>query len=131
MRLRQAFPYMYTNNMPHALTEGVDSPYFRSFQTLCCLKDKIIHLVPSLPFTRQLYEWLLEKVMQVKELQVKHPPVATDEQEAVCHAPDFLWRLASGALKTGNVVRKWNIPVAQTICLFLPNEIKDPPTIYL
>ena len=28
VRLRQAFSYMYTNNMPHALTVGVDNPYF-------------------------------------------------------------------------------------------------------
>ena len=71
MRLRQAFPNMYTNNMPHALTVGVDNPYFRSFQTFFCLKDKILPLVPSLPSTRQLYVWLLEKVMQVKELKKK------------------------------------------------------------
>ena len=60
--------------------------------------------------------------MQVKELQVKHPSVATDEREAVWRVvrdnrlsakhQDFQWRLASGALKTGDVVRKWNIPGA-------------------
>ena len=136
VRLRQAFPNMYTNNMPHALTVGVDNPYFRSFQTFCCLKDKILPLVPSLPSTRQLYVWLLEKVMQVKELQVKHPPVATDEREAVWRVvrdnrlsakhQDFQWRLASGALKTGDVVRKWNIPGAQTICLFCQMKLETP-----
>ena len=136
VRLRQAFPNMYTNNMPHALTVGVDNPYFRSFQTFCCLKDKILPLVPSLPSTRQLYVWLLEKVMQVKELQVKHPPVATDERVAVWRVvrdnrlsakhQDFQWRLASGALKTGDVVRKWNIPGAQTICLFCQMKLETP-----
>ena len=71
---------MYTNNMPHALTVGLDNSYFRSFQTFFYrLEDKILTIVSSLPATIQSHVWLLDKTIQVKELQVKHLLVVTDE----------------------------------------------------
>ena len=74
----------------------------------------ILTIAPSLPATKQLYAWLLDKTTQMNELQVKHPPVATDEREASCGVvryrrlsakhQDFQWRLELGDLKTGDVV---------------------------
>ena len=141
VRLRKIYPRMYNNNAPHALTVDAENPYMYSLQTFNSLKEKISPIVPFVPSTKQVYLWLLDILALPEFASIKHPNVPKDQQANVwktvrdkrlsARHQDFVWRLVTGALKTGEVIKKWNIAGAQTQCLFCHAALETPRHLFV
>ena len=84
----------------------------------------------------QIYRWLLG---EIEEVEIRHPAAfrQSKDYKSQCarlyglytgikidiRKVSFMWRVAVGALKTGEVVRKYKIQGARCSCVFLWREI--------
>ena len=122
-------PDFYNLNSPHSF-QLVKSYSFVNeiFKELEEHHDVLGNFAVSL---QQLYKWLQK---EIEEVDIRHPTSFHDSKaynrdraRLFCLYTDiqidiqkvsFMWRSAVGGLKTGEVVRKYNIPGARCNCVF-------------
>ena len=126
---RRVKPDFYNLNSPHSF-QLVKSYSFVNeiFKELEEHHDVLGNFAVSL---QQLYKWLKK---EIEEVDIRHPTSFHDSKaynrdraRLFCLYTDiqidiqkvsFMWRSAVGGLKTGEVVRKYNIPGARCNCVF-------------
>ena len=117
---------MYKTSEPHCFK--IIRPYQQVRESLNTLKSHHDVLKISTVSMNQLYLWLrgdkdeatiklLKKLNHKKELPQKIFKIWTD---SVLPVPliDFMWRLAFEGLKTGDYIKKINLPKANVKCAF-------------
>ena len=135
VRCRDLFPECYDNTSPHSLVVKKSCSYFSLIGLYRDLSDKLEVISPFVPSTHQLYKWLFEAVDLPERVVVNHPVgLGESEQDLVWQSvqckslsakyKDFLWRLAVGCLKTGDVISSWNIPGANPTCVYCNDELE-------
>ena len=126
---RNVKPDLYHLNSPHSF-QLIKSYSFVSeiLKQLEDHHDVIGNFAVSL---QQMYRWLLGKI---EEVEVRHPAAFSESKDYKSHCArlyrlytdieidirkvSFMWRVAVGALKTGEVVKKYKIPGARCSCVF-------------
>ena len=126
---RRMWPEVWQNTEPHSFS--VPGPFYKPLKTLFDEASSLLDPA-SAATVEALYNGLLPESSPVP---VKPMLPAYFVPEAVWsfvfsrrlggYLNDFVWRIASGALKTGQVIARYNIPGSRVNCVFCG----PPPTL--
>jgi hypothetical protein len=123
------FPTVFDNTTPHILVLKKSCPYYGLIELYRDIYDKLGVILPFTPCVNQVYQWLLELIDIPSQLRVKFSAGLSEEKQILvwrsvhsgalsARYKDFMWRLSSGSLKTGEVLARWNMPWVNTECVY-------------
>ena len=117
VRCRDFFPTVFDNTTPHILVLKKSCPYYGLIELYRDIYDKLGVILPFAPSVNQVYQWLLELIDVPSQLRVKFSAGLSEEKQILvwrsvhsgalsARYRDFMWRLSSGSLKTGEVLAR-------------------------
>jgi hypothetical protein len=130
-RARVEYPGVYNLRHPHALV--LTPAYKLLYDMYREFKTRLSNLAPAVPAASQVFEWL---VGESSFIELANPPGPWERSTSrkvyeslnygrvPTKVSDFIWRSVRGALKTGNVVARFNIPNVNTNCVLCNTEIE-------